>query len=615
MEQKISIVDLNQKAESYLAQGKLKEADATCNEVLAKIEDLALIFNTKGRIVAAMGNLELAEDYYQKAIAINPDFSPAHFNLGNLYSQQKQWNLATASYDKAIKLNPDDSWYYQKLGRALMELKEWKEAVNVYHIAIEINPNISIYYNNLGQALAKLKKWDEAVITYQKAIDIDPNNSWYYKNYWEALLKTNKWHEIAATYQQALEKNPDAYWYYYQLGYILHKQGLIDEAIAYYQKAKDFQSALALVHKDLGDALLEKRNSDEAIACYIKAIQLQPDLFAAYTKLRAIHRYQLVKLDQNQLNQLINCYQEAIKMKPEFSEHYLNLANILTQQGKIKEASSYYQKVLSTKLTRNRPEFVKKYGDFIGSGKPDFLIIGTVKGGTSSLYSYLIKHPSILPAVNKELHFFDLNFHQGIDWYSSQFPEIPKQYNFSTGEATPNYMYSLEAVNKVFNYFPKIKLIAILRNPIERAVSHYYMIKQQGTEKRSFEEVIAKEMKKLSKTTNQSQIINADFLRSIKPKYLSLGFYLYFIQEWMNIFPREQFLILKSEDMYENPAATTKKVFDFLGLPNHQLLDYKHYFSGSYSPINADIYCQLCELFQLHNQKLEEYLGMKFDWK
>ena len=614
LEQKISILGLNQKAESYLAQGKLDEADTTCNEALVKLEDIALIYNTKGKVVEAMGNRKLAEEYYQKAIVINPNFSQAYFNLANLYFQQKQWDLATVNYQNAIKFNPDFHWYYQKLGTALMQLKKWNEAVNVYHLAIDINPNISNYYNDLGQALTKLKRWNEASIAYQKAIDINPDNYSYYCNLWEVLFKAKKWHETTVTYKQTLERNPSAYWYYYQLGYVLHKQGLIDEAIAYYQKTKDLKSDLAWVNKDLGDALLEKRNLDEAIACYIKAIQLQPDLFSVYNKLRAIYRYRSVELNQNQLDQLINCYQEAIKIKPEFTEHYLNLANILTQQGNIQEAGSYYQKVLFIKLRKTHPEFAKKYGDLIGSGQPNFMIIGTVKGGTSSLYSYLIKHPSVLPAVNKELHFFNVNFNKGIDWYLSQFPRIPEQHNFFTGEATPNYIYSGEAVSKLFNYFPKIKLIAILRNPIERAVSHYYMIQQQGTETRSLEKVIAVEMKKLEKMKNSSQF-SADFLRGIKPKYLSFGLYLYFLQEWLNVFPREQFLILKSEDMYENPPATTKKVFDFLGLSNYQLLEYKNYFPGSYPPINGDLRCQLSELFQPYNEKLEGYLGIKFNWK
>ncbi len=716
MNQEISVIDLNQKAEYYLAQGKLNEAEIFCNQALEKLQYLALVCNTKGKVVAAMGNQELAREYYQKAIAINPHFSQSHFNLANLYFQEKKWNLATISYRNAIKNNPNFPWHYQKLGTALMELKQWDEAaiafrrvvelkpdfpwsyhklaevlmqlqqwdeaVNTYHrfmklepyfpwsyhklaealkqlkrwdetvvyyhraietnsnsdelyknlgealmelkrwdeaaiayeYAIKINPNIPNNYNNLGKVLTKLKKWDEAVLAYQKAIDIKPDFYWYYHNLWEVLLKTKKWDEAVVNYKLALKINPDAYWFYYQLGYVLHKQGLIDEAIIYYQKAINLKSDLAWVNKDLGDALLETGNSDEAIACYIKSIQLQPDFFIAYNKLRAIHSYQLVKLDRNQLNKLINCYQEAIKIKPEFSEHYLNLANILTKQDKIQEASSYYQKVLQLKLAQTHPEFINKYGGLTGVGKPNFMIIGAIKGGTSSLYFYLTKHPSVLPAVEKELHFFNVNSHKTIDWYLSQFPAIPEQQNFVTGEATPNYIYSVEAASKVFSYFPNIKLILILRNPIERAVSHYYMDKRLGQEQRSFIEVVAVETKILQKMINHSQT-SASFLQGKKIRYLGLGLYLYFIQEWMKIFPRKQFLILKSEDMYENPAATTKQVFDFLGLPNYQLLEYKNYYPGSYPKINANLRLELSELFKPHNQKLEEYLSMKFDWK
>ncbi|MGB3514337.1 MAG: tetratricopeptide repeat protein [Microcoleaceae cyanobacterium] len=716
MNQEISVVDLNQKAESYLAQGKLNEADATCNKALEKLEDLALICYTKARVVEAMSNQELAKEYYQKAVVINPHFSEAHFNLANLYFQQKQWDLAITSYRHTIKINPNFPWSYQKLGTALIQLKRWDEAVNtfrrvieleanfpwsyhklaevliqlkrwdeavnayrrfmelepdfpwsyhklaealiqlkrwdeavvVYKLAIEINPNsgelydnlgdalielkqwdeavvaydfaikinpdIPNYHNNLGKVLAQLKRWDEAVVAYQKAIDINPDYYWHYHNLWEVLLKTKKWDEAVATYKLAIEINPNAYWYYYQLGYVLHKKGLIDEAIAYYQKAKDLKSDLAWVENNLGDAFLEKRNSDEAIYCYIQAIQLQPDLFTAYNQLRAIHSYQLVKLDKNQLDKLINCYQEAIKIKPEFHGHYLNLANILIEKGKIQQASRYYQKVLSIRLGKTHPEFVNKYGNFTKLGKPNFLIIGTIKGGTSSLYFYLTKHPSVLPAVEKEMHFFDVNFHKGIDWYLSQFPVIPEEENFWTGEATPNYMYSVEAANKLFSYFPKIKLIVILRNPIERAVSHYYMDKRLGQQQKSFTEAITVETKILQKMMNQSQT-NANFLRGRKSRYLGLGLYLYFLQEWMNIFPREQFLILKSEDMYENPAATMKQVFKFLELPDYPLDDYINYYPGSYSPIKANLRGKLSELFQPYNQKLEEYLGIKFNWK
>ena len=96
--------------------------------------------------------------------------------------------------------------------------------------------------------------------------------------------------------------------------------------------------------------------------------------------------------------------------------------------------------------------------------------------------------------------------------------------------------------------------------------------------------------------------------------YFTGSLYIHFLKKWINIFPKEQLLILKSEDMYENPAATTKQVFDFLDLPYYELLEYKHYFPGSYPPINASLRSQLSELFQPHNQKLEEYIGMKFNW-
>jgi hypothetical protein len=82
----------------------------------------------------------------------------------------------------------------------------------------------------------------------------------------------------------------------------------------------------------------------------------------------------------------------------------------------------------------------------------------------------------------------------------------------------------------------------------------------------------------------------------------------------MAVFPREQFLILRSEDFYANPAATLTQVFEFLGVPDYTLPEYPNYNSGSYNPISDDLRQTLAEFFRSHNQKLEEYLGLKFDW-
>ena len=106
--------------------------------------------------------------------------------------------------------------------------------------------------------------------------------------------------------------------------------------------------------------------------------------------------------------------------------------------------------------------------DVTGDGRlPAFLIVGAMRSGTTSLARYLASHPDVLFAPQKEVHFFDRNFHRGVAWYASQFAGDPTLR--LAGEATPSYMYDELAVERMSHTVPHAKLIAVLRDPTERA--------------------------------------------------------------------------------------------------------------------------------------------------
>ena len=90
--------------------------------------------------------------------------------------------------------------------------------------------------------------------------------------------------------------------------------------------------------------------------------------------------------------------------------------------------------------------------------------------------------------------------------------------------------------------------------------------------------------------------------------------YVYKLKVWMELFDREQFCLIKSEDLYSNPGEVMKKVFAFLGLEDNPLSEYPKINAGSYNPISDELRKTLADYFQPHNQKLEEYLDMKLDW-
>ncbi len=135
---------------------------------------------------------------------------------------------------------------------------------------------------------------------------------------------------------------------------------------------------------------------------------------------------------------------------------------------------------------------------------PNFIIIGAMKSGTTSLYKYICDHPCILPAAYDEIGFFDSNFHLGFNWYRSMFPrkkqmeELEKKKGISiTGEDTPFYFWNEEAANRIKKYLPKVKLIVILRNPVDRAFSEFNNIKRDKKLDVDFETYFKEEIHEL----------------------------------------------------------------------------------------------------------------------
>jgi hypothetical protein len=260
---------------------------------------------------------------------------------------------------------------------------------------------------------------------------------------------------------------------------------------------------------------------------------------------------------------------------------------------------------------------------------PDFLIIGTQKGGTTSLYRYLQTHPSIASAKKKEVHFFDRrsNLRKGLAWYRGHFPTKVEKYYvqhllcqaFLTGEATPEYLFLPHIPKRVAQVLPHVKLIVLLRNPVDRAYSQYQHAILQGHETRLFEEAINAQEANI--TEEQAHILqDEDYERytSMQYCYLSRGIYVDQLQRWLRHFPRGQFLILKSEDFYAHPAITVKAALDFLNVPASvpQLnkSDYKAYNTNHYVQMDTTLRKRLIAFFEPHNARLYDYLGINFGW-
>lgn len=266
---------------------------------------------------------------------------------------------------------------------------------------------------------------------------------------------------------------------------------------------------------------------------------------------------------------------------------------------------------------------------------PDFIIIGAQRGGTTSLYYYLTSYPGIAQALMKEVHFFDDHFEEGTSWYQAQFPtrlqrsyvERARGQRFLTGESSPYYLFYPPAPKRIKALIPTVKLIVLLRNPVERAYSHHWLATLEGNETLPFAEAIEREAER---TAGEQEKIQCDErYASFAHRhftYLARGIYVDQLQHWMSFFPREQFLILKSEDFYRDTASAFKRTLDFLDVPTTAIKgrqDFKQYrepnrkgYQNEAKPpkLDAPLRASLIEYFKPHNARLYEFLGQDFGW-
>lgn len=668
-------LDFCKQAAIYLNHKQYDAAITACQEALKHQPDSAQACQFLGMALQSQGQDQDAQKWYMKALEIHPNLVDAHANLGVLYAKHQNWELAILSYQKAIENKPDCGVAYRNLSQILIQLNRleevtpyWQqalqlkvdfatpeeyftmgnillrqekadEAIECYQHVLQSQPNSFETYHNLAEALQQLEQWEAAVSAYQKAIELKPDSAQTYQRLGDAWVKLQQWEGVIQSYNKVLDLQPDIFQAYHNLAEAFHHLEQWEAATSAYQKAIELKPNSVRIYQRLGDISMKLQQWEEAITFYEKALEIDPNGFEVHQKLapllmnqgqpekalqiyrRAIEvqpffRWSYLNLwnlfaRHKKLGEVLKFYKNAVQRYPEAPLVELNLGEILTRQGKINKAIICYQNVSYKRAKKLHPEAVEQYWDKNYTLAPAFLIIGAQKGGTTSLYRYLEEHPKILSAIKKEINFWNHHYQRGLDWYLAHFPQLSGEHNFITGEATPNYLENPEVIPRIFEAFPQMKLIVILRNPVDRAVSQYHHWIRLGLEYRSLEVAIESELEQLGnypKTTIQKKYWKDAC------KYVWRGIYIEFIQKWMATFPKEQFLILRSEDFYTQTPETLQQVFEFLGLPQHAISKFKTYNQGFYQPMPDTIRQQLSDFFQPHNQRLEQFLGMNFNW-
>jgi len=284
------------------------------------------------------------------------------------------------------------------------------------------------------------------------------------------------------------------------------------------------------------------------------------------------------------------------------------------------------------KKTRSKGlELIRSYGQLTNSLRvtPDYLIIGTKRGGTTSLARWLTQHKqigSLFPKkeTRKGAYYFDVNYERGLSWYKSFFPtkfahtlkEKKAGHNILLGDATPYYLYHPHAPSRANDLIPNAKAIALLRNPVERAFSHWVERTRQKVETLPFEEAIKEEAERLN--GEEQKMLSDPSYHSFTHQhfsYIDQGKYFEPIQRWMKYYDDKQLLVIRSEDLYDNPKETYSEVLNFLEIEAHEPKEFSAWNKKSKPALEPKIREHLVKEFSLDIQNLEKLLNRKMGWE
>lgn len=250
---------------------------------------------------------------------------------------------------------------------------------------------------------------------------------------------------------------------------------------------------------------------------------------------------------------------------------------------------------------------------------PDFLFIGAQKSGTTSLYEHLAQHPAILPSSKKEIHFFDTKYYKGRRWYRSHFPSKYQLQQKITGEASPSYLFYPGAARRIHQHLPDAKLLVLLRDPVNRAISSYYHQQHKGVEPLVLQDALAAEERRLDGFKKKLGFGWLSYRSSKNLRqfaYKAKGRYADQLKIYFRLFRPEQIWIEQAERFFIEPGETIRGVFQFLEVDDAFVpSDLKPRNVRHYEEVPEQVREQLKEYYYQPNQELFALLGRRFDWQ
>jgi hypothetical protein len=253
--------------------------------------------------------------------------------------------------------------------------------------------------------------------------------------------------------------------------------------------------------------------------------------------------------------------------------------------------------------------------------EPSFIVIGASRCGTTSLFAALNAHPQVFrPTVNKGVNYFDLNYHRGPNWYRGHFPIAGIARSRVSGpvtfEASGYYLFHPFALERLARDMPSTKLVAMLRDPVERAYSAFKHETARGFEWESFERALNIENDRLvGEVERMAQDPTYESFAHRHQTYVHRGQYAEQLERARSLFPDNQIHIIESEAFFREPAREYRRLLDFLELDPFEPEQFDQHNARPSAPMPAALLERLTAHFKPHDDHLAEILGHRPVWK
>jgi hypothetical protein len=275
----------------------------------------------------------------------------------------------------------------------------------------------------------------------------------------------------------------------------------------------------------------------------------------------------------------------------------------------------------------HRAGIVARAAGSVSAGRraePDVLVVGAQRAGTTSLFKALVQHPSFVPPrFRKGVHYFDMEYDKGRGWYLGHFPTRRTLRRVATatggavtGEASPYYMWHPTAPTRIARTLPNVKIIVLLRDPVERAYSGHAHEIARGFETEDFARAIELEPQRLAGERERMIADPTYHSQAVRHQaHVMRGEYIDQIEHLETLFGRERLLVLDSDDYFTDPRAVFTEVCAFLGIPDGPDVVHEQHNARPRTALDPRLEARLREHYEPYDERLAKWLGTVPSWR